>query len=249
MNFSNLKLKNIDFVIKFRSKQKRWSAKNRLNHIIGFQSKGRGKHDFGYQEFVIGEKYIYFLNQKDNFDVEMYEDCFSYSVHFTTYEPIEDDSFSFKINNEDEIVALLDKIEKQKNLSPDADNLASSYFYKLCSVFDELREKSCSYADKRIASAKEYIDVNFKEKTCLEDAYKLCNISRRRFNELFKNSYNITPNKYVVSRKIELAKQLLKSGSLSVSEISDTCGFSDVYYFCKVFKDRTGYTAREYKCL
>lgn len=249
MKFENLKLKNIDYVIRFSSKSKKWTAKNRLNHIIGFQISGKVAHDFGYQQFMISEDCLYFLNQKDDFEVKVLEEPISYSVHFTTYEDIETDSFCIKINNVDEIERLLEKIEKQKNLSPEADNLASSYFYRLCSIFDEICKKSYSPVDSRVKNAKEYMDLHFKEKDCLDNVYKICNVSKRRFNDLFKNVYSITPNRYIVVRKTDLAKQLLKTSNLSVGEIAEACGFNDTYYFCKVFKSETGYTAKEFRHL
>ncbi|MBO4594899.1 MAG: AraC family transcriptional regulator, partial [Clostridia bacterium] len=36
------------------------------------------------------------------------------------------------------------------------------------------------------------------------------------------------------------AQTLLKLKYLSVTEIAEICGFSDVYYFCKVFKSKVG---------
>lgn len=249
MKFENLKLKNIDYVIRFSSKSKKWTAKNRLNHIIGFQMAGKAVHDFGYQQFTLGENCLYFLNQKDDFTVKVLEEPHAYSVHFTTYEDIETDSFCIKINNVDEIERLLEKIERQKNLSPIADNLTSSYFYRLCSMFDEICKKNYAPADARVKDAKEYMDLHFKEKDCLDNVYTLCNVSKRRFNDLFKNAYNITPNRYIVERKTDLAKQLLKTSNLSVREIAEACGFNDTYYFCKVFKSETGCTAKEFKNL
>ena len=49
--------------------------------------------------------------------------------------------------------------------------------------------------------------------------------------------------------KIEYAKRLLKTKYLSVSQISEMCGFKEIYYFSKVFKKECGYTPSEYKNL
>lgn len=249
MKFENIKLKDIEFLIKFSPKQKKWTASDRQNHIIGMHVQGSAAHDFGYQEFTIGENCIYFLNQKDDFDVKVIEKPLAYSVHFTTYEPIETDSFCMPVLNPDEILHLLDKIEKQMNLYPEGDNRAYSYFYKLCSVLDELKNKNYTQMDLRIVGAKEYMDMHFKETDCLECAHKISDISRRRFNDLFKKCYNITPNRYITLRKTEFSKNLLKGGNMTIAEVSEACGFGDVYYFFKVFKKETGYTPREFKTL
>ena len=81
----------------------------------------------------------------------------------------------------------------------------------------------------------------------MKRASEECEISRRRFNELFKNQFDITPNRYIVMRKIDLAKQLLKSGEIQISEISEICGFENIYYFSKVFKSEVGISPGKYK--
>ncbi len=247
MKFEDLKLKHIDYIVRFNASEKKWSAKNRPNHIVGFQMSGRALHSFQNQKFTIEENCLYFLNQKDVFDVELFESVCSYSIHFTTYEPIETDSFCIKVNNTAEIEKLLDKIEKQLNLSTVNHNLVSSYFYRLCADFDHIRKKNYSSTDTRMLAVREYMDLHFTENDCLLNAYQLCDCSMRRFHQLFKSSYHTTPSKYITTKKIELAKKLLSTGSLSVSEVSSACNFSDVYYFCKVFKANTGYTALEFK--
>ena len=103
------------------------------------------------------------------------------------------------------------------------------------------------HKDPNIIASKEYMDINFRKKDCLENAVELFGLSRRRFNDIFKLHYNITPNKYITSKKIDYAKELLNLGYLSISEISDICGFSDVYYFSKVFKSTTGSNPGQYK--
>ena len=95
--------------------------------------------------------------------------------------------------------------------------------------------------------AKEYLDLHFKESGCLKTAIDKSGLSARRFGELFRNTYDTTPNKYITSRKIEYAKSLLSAGCHSVTEISALCNFSDVYYFAKVFKNETGITPGQWK--
>ena len=72
-------------------------------------------------------------------------------------------------------------------------------------------------------------------------------MSRRRFNDLFKQTYDITPNKYFVSRKVELAKKLLKIGYIPISDIASMSGYENIYYFSRVFKENTGMSPSEYK--
>ena len=67
------------------------------------------------------------------------------------------------------------------------------------------------------------------------------------FAELFKLHFHQTPSRYITLQKLEYAKQLLATPHLSVMEISELCGFSDVYYFSKVFKAQTNQTPSAYR--
>jgi YesN/AraC family two-component response regulator len=50
-----------------------------------------------------------------------------------------------------------------------------------------------------------------------------------------------------VKKRIELAKHMLESNCLTVGEVAELCGFSDVYYFSKVFKGICGIPPSKWK--
>ena len=58
----------------------------------------------------------------------------------------------------------------------------------------------------------------------------------------------MTPLEYLTQIRIEQAKSyLINSNIYSISEIADMCGFSDQYYFSRVFKKTVGVSPRDYK--
>lgn len=246
MNFSNLKIKEIDCVIKFTAEKTRFETKNRNNHIIGIHLSGSSVHYFKNRKFTIDENCVYFLNQKDDYKVKVLEKGVAFSVHFTTYEPIDTESFCIKTAKANEIVRLLNLIEKGF-LSKNNELGLMSDVYGLCSELNRIYQKSYFLKDKRMTDAEKYINIHFTENDCLSAAVKQSSLSRRRFNDLFKSCFGLTPNKYLTSLKIEYAKKLISTNYLSISQISEMCGFSDVYYFCKVFKNETGTTPAKYK--
>ena len=246
LNFSNLKIKEIDCVIKFTAEKTRFETKNRNNHIIGIHLSGSSVHYFKNRKFTIDENCVYFLNQKDDYKVKVLEKGVAFSVHFTTYEPIDTESFCIKTAKANEIVRLLNLIEKGF-LSKNNELGLMSDVYGLCSELNRIYQKSYFLKDKRMTDAEKYINIHFTENDCLSAAVKQSSLSRRRFNELFKACFGLTPNKYLTSLKIEYAKKLISTNYLSISQISEMCGFSDIYYFCKVFKNETGTTPAKYK--
>lgn len=71
--------------------------------------------------------------------------------------------------------------------------------------------------------------------------------------KLFKKETGVTPHEYLISKRMERARELL-SGRLtnrysnySVSQIAELCGFSEPLYFSRVFKKRYGVSPSEYK--
>ena len=47
--------------------------------------------------------------------------------------------------------------------------------------------------------------------------------------------------------KIQRAKGLIIGDTVSMADISSSCGFSSIYHFSKVFKDITGLTPTQFK--
>ena len=74
-------------------------------------------------------------------------------------------------------------------------------------------------------------------------------MSRKYFTKLFSTYYEVTPKQYLLNCQIDYARKLLLSSGeeYSVSDVAERCGFSNVYYFSKLFKQRVGITPSEYR--
>lgn len=245
MSFQDIHIKDVCGIVKYCPNIKKWSAYNRKEHIIGLQLSGSALHKFENKHFIISENCIYFFNQKDDYTVNVFENTNAISVHFTTYEEIEINSFSLQIKNTGNIIQLLEKIETAKRKSENL--LVFSLLYKLLNEFQLIINKTYYTKDIRILEAKNFIDTHFSESYCLTRAINLTNLTGRRFNQLFKKYFDTSPNQYIIYKKIEYSKELLLEKSLAISEIAKICGFSDTYYFSKVFKQKTGVSPIKWK--
>lgn len=87
-------------------------------------------------------------------------------------------------------------------------------------------------------------DVNFSE--YLE---KELNLDYNYLSSLFSSIENITIEHYIISQKIEKAKELLKYGELTLSEIAFKLGYKSVQHLSNQFKQITGFNASSYKIL
>lgn len=92
-----------------------------------------------------------------------------------------------------------------------------------------------------------YIMDNIRHKITLSDIAKKLNISLKRLNPTFKKTYHVTINQFIRHKKIEIAKNLLSSTSLSLQYISDSLGYSSKNYFIYEFKKITQMTPLDFR--
>jgi AraC-like DNA-binding protein/copper chaperone CopZ len=66
---------------------------------------------------------------------------------------------------------------------------------------------------------------------------------------LFSSVENVTIEQYVIRQRIERAKELLKYGELTLSEIAYKLGYSSVQHLSNQFKSITGFTPTKFRSL
>lgn len=67
------------------------------------------------------------------------------------------------------------------------------------------------------------------------------------FARVFKNVTGLLPREFMIQARIARAKQLLRESPLSIGEISDALGYSDVFFFSRQFKERTGLSPTRFR--
>lgn len=82
--------------------------------------------------------------------------------------------------------------------------------------------------------------------TLRTQAYEL-GVNASYLSNLFKKETGTTYTDYVNKKRIEYAKQLLKSTNYQIQSIAQQCGILDLNYFSKVFKKYTGTTPMRYR--
>ena len=122
------------------------------------------------------------------------------------------------------------------------------YLYELLSQFYfEYTKEQNSVLYQRLLPAKEYIEQHFKDPITLEQLAFISNMSVTNFRREWKKIYSEAPMQYRDSIRLYYAKEYLNSGYYKVSQIAEKCGFDDVSYFVRFFKQKTGFTPGEFK--
>jgi two-component system response regulator YesN len=128
---------------------------------------------------------------------------------------------------------------------------------------EQLKEKTCnllvnaiSFRDSQtsgqhtrvIGQAKEYIDKHYIEPDLsLFEVASHVNLSSSHFSVVFSQGTCQTFKEYLTTTRINKARELLRSTSLSSNDIAYQVGFNDPHYFSYVFKKHTGFSPTEFR--
>jgi AraC family transcriptional regulator of arabinose operon len=64
---------------------------------------------------------------------------------------------------------------------------------------------------------------------------------------VFKQTMGVGPRELAIQSRLDSARQLLSQTSMSIGKIASTLGYSDIYFFSRQFKSRTGQTPSQYR--
>lgn len=97
---------------------------------------------------------------------------------------------------------------------------------------------------KRIVT---YVQEHFAEKVMLEELAEQVQCNPQYLCHFFKEIAGVPPIQYLISYRLERAKEMLRDTTKTVLEVSMDCGFDNVSYFIRQFKKAEGVTPREYR--
>jgi AraC family transcriptional regulator len=99
----------------------------------------------------------------------------------------------------------------------------------------------------RLNRVREYIEHNLANNISLTALAEVAGLSLYHFAKAFKQSTGATPHQYLLTRKIDRAKELLNDPKRSVLEASARTGFVDQSHFTKTFRRLVGVTPTEFR--
>ena len=102
------------------------------------------------------------------------------------------------------------------------------------------------YRKEQFRTLSDFMKQNLSRRLSLESIAAECSMSVTATKELCRSFLGCGPIEYLISLRILAAKELIREGSLTFTEIAERTGFGTVHYFSRVFKARTGITPSEY---
>jgi YesN/AraC family two-component response regulator len=119
------------------------------------------------------------------------------------------------------------------------------YVYRIINMYAQ-KEALCN-TQKLINDVIKYIDENYNTHITLETLAHSFYISTSYIAHEMKRELGISPINYLISRRVGEAQKLLLSTNKSISSIAENVGYSNVYYFSRLFSKRIGCPPDEFR--
>ena len=87
--------------------------------------------------------------------------------------------------------------------------------------------------------AMEMIDANLGG-VLVEELARECGFTKAHFSRAFSRSVGMAPHRWLMKRRIEVAKETLRDGRMSLTDVAAACGFSDQSHLSRVFRQTVG---------
>ncbi len=113
-------------------------------------------------------------------------------------------------------------------------------------IREQTQPRQYSPHTQKIVSIIETMRENYDRSYPVEALAEGAGLSASHFRALFKAFTGLTVKEYHHKIKISKAKEFLLSGECNVTEAAARTGFSDIYYFSRLFKKVTGTNPSEY---
>lgn len=92
-----------------------------------------------------------------------------------------------------------------------------------------------------IEQAAHFITMHYMTPITIPKLAEQHNLKPKQFAYLFHKYTGVSPNEYLINQRIHRAHELLIHTTRSIAEVSACVGYTDPYYFSRLFKKRTGF--------
>ena len=145
------------------------------------------------------------------------------------------------IQNAEQLIAEYKRLEKLFLFDGSRAQIFSIFY----GILHELASDNIPW---QLRGAMQLIRSNYRDTSLSnKDLAAECHMSEVYFRKLFKKHFGCSPKQYIIGIRMQKAKQLLSEGGLSVAAISEKCGFSNTYHFCRLFKQHAGVSPSVYR--
>ncbi len=146
--------------------------------------------------------------------------------------------------------ALVEKIQRSNGAESPADTVACEGLSKyILSRFLPDAETIAPNEAVRFLPVLQYIDEHFTSHIANSELSRIMFLSPTYFSNLFTKHFGITPQQYILQKRMNLAAILLFESNKTIREIAFACGFENETYFNRQFRKFMGLSPGKYRKL
>ncbi|MEJ2003478.1 MAG: AraC family transcriptional regulator [Cyclobacteriaceae bacterium] len=112
---------------------------------------------------------------------------------------------------------------------------------------DEIKNVLYTIARNSGGSIEQIMEEQFIYNLNVEDFARLCGRSISSFKRDFKKIYQTTPAKWLMKKRLGLARELLLSSDFTIQQVCFDCGFESDSHFIRSFKKEFGTTPKQWR--
>jgi AraC-like DNA-binding protein len=242
----------LDFLFRIDRGEKEFIPAHRHQcYELVYYAKGRGHTRIGEKEWEYEKSHyavIRPLTVHDERRREILTDvlCVGFSLHESDT-PLPEGVF--QDNSIDSLLPLLERMlaelqDERPRFSRMLDLLTSELAIRL---ERHLSAEPPAPLENKFQYTLNYMNEHFTQKIDFPSLSAMAGYSYDRYRHLFKERTGYSPVQYIVKKRVDYARSLLRHTALSVSAIAMECGFSTDAQFCSVFKRELGSTPGQYR--
>lgn len=99
----------------------------------------------------------------------------------------------------------------------------------------------------RLSKVLYFMENNYRKNISVAELAELASMSESNFYAVFRKSYGKSPIAYLNDYRLSVASDMLLRTDIPVAAVSESTGFSDPFYFSKLFKVKYHTSPREYR--
>lgn len=193
---------------------------------------------------------LHFLPKGSSYRVEQIDLGGCFAINFDLLEEINQPPFSLNFRNPEPINEIFkEAVSAWKEKKDFRNTIIRKCIYEIITKIR--KEQKRNYVPTRkellISPAIKYIEKNFTQNDIsIKNLAKLCNVSEAYFRRIFTDKYSLSPKEYIIKLRLDYAKQLLKSGQFSASDIATMCGYFEPCHFSREFSKHIGLSPGNY---
>ncbi|MEM9381854.1 MAG: AraC family transcriptional regulator [Planctomycetota bacterium] len=129
------------------------------------------------------------------------------------------------------------------------ESLARVFLIKLLQRYGAPREaeSGSGLTARHVQRIVDHLAEHHAREVGVDELARLASLSRDHFSRLFREAVGETPHQFVLTYRVERAKELLADEGLGLAQVAIRCGFSDQSHLSRVFKRKTGTTPSAFR--